>query len=184
MKEPHHLLVALACSALAAAGCGGNAANCAPASSSCGGNLVGTWKFSAGSCSVEFGGGTLAMNGDWTLAFGASGSYSATGAGTNFVFTWPPSSFGADAGLAFSSCADLTLAASTQAGTCTGGGSANCVCTYPVVSLNNSGTYSTSGTRMTLPLAGVNGATTTSDYCVDESKLRFLAQAGNSALFA
>ena len=143
--------------------------DCANLAGGCGGDAVGTWAFSEGSCYALYGAGsgsgTLAMNGSLTLTLSASGDYTARGTGTDYVVTLPPSFFAPDAG---TDCDTLKGDAASAGGSCSGGAAADCVCTYPVSSLDQTGTWATADTRMTFVRPAM---TVRKPYCVAGSSL-------------
>lgn len=160
-------------------GCGGSEKpsemECAERLSSkaivCGGDVVGTWKLDSSSCSFLYL-ASLEMNADWVIKFDSAGNYTSTATGTNFVYAVSPSFFARDAGTSPSNCDDLNRLATSMGGTCQVGSDSICNCSYPASTLIQSGTYSTSGTKLTLPLNQTMG-TQTGEFCVRDGKLRF-----------
>ena len=155
--------------------------HCEAPPASCGGDPTGSWKFSKDSCySLGIPGnaaGTLKLNGELTVALEADGGLSASATGTDYVMTLPPSFFSPDAGLP--NCAALSVAATGAGGHCTG--SSDCVCTYPVSTLNKAGTWSTSGTLATFSFPST---TITRSYCVRDASFKVSWNFGNLLVFA
>jgi len=178
MKIASRLMLAV----LAMFGCGAEPVQqCSASLASCGGDAVGTWRFSENSCYHLDGwgssAGTLAMNGAINLTLDATGSFAATGSGTDYVITLPPAFFAADAGV--SDCETLKGYASAIGGSCVGGGGVDCVCTYPSSTLDKTGTWSTSEKSVTFKQPF---RTVTEDYCVAGSSLTLGWNIGNFAV--
>jgi hypothetical protein len=118
------------------------------------------------------------MNGDLSLTLAADAGFTATGSGTNYVMTFPPSFFSPDGGL--SGCDALSVAATGMGGTCTGSNTADCVCTYPIATLNKAGSWSSNGTLATFTLTS---STITRSYCVQGASFKVSWNFGNMAAF-
>jgi hypothetical protein len=187
---------------------------CPTLSPACGGNLLGTWHMRFDNClfgTINSCAGTsysIPPESTWglTYTFGADGTFSAMVSG-DFIDTvrYPPACLYSDAG-AVQACADFnrTLKASysaigdagvTSFGTtiktfnvdCSSDTDGTCVCVQHVAysTYGVTGTYTTSGTKLTLiasgwtgladsgpPDAGVNGPI---DYCVSGNALSLLS---------
>ena len=174
------LLSCLLCAVFLGCGDSGPPRHCEAPPSSCGGDPTGAWKFSKDSCyslgNPGTGAGTLKMNGELTLALGADGGLNATTSGTDYVMTLPAAFFSPDAGLP--NCEALSVAATGAGGRCTG--SSDCVCTYPVTTLNKAGTWSTNGTLATFSFPST---TITRSYCAQDASFKVSWTFGNLLVF-
>lgn len=171
----------------AAAGCGGSGAMCGVAP--CGGDVVGNWQASSacvdeatlrrefidavmGSCATASI-GTITNSPGGTVSFAADMTYTGTLAVASTLDLIFP-----EACIPGVACDALTRALQSQVGTngitavsCAGQGGCSCTYSFSFDRINGTGTWATSGTKLTL-----TGATSaqTIDYCVDASSLHLL----------
>ncbi len=136
----------------------------------CGGNIVGTWHpanvcspdliATIGSCQAKY---ATQSGGTGTLTYGSDGTWSSDGTSTTTTtFTVPAAciaTFGA------SSCAELHN--SGISGTCAPapGGVCECATPDPPFTTGTNGTYTASGTTVTVTAGGSD----TFSYCVDDA---------------
>ena len=181
-------------------GCGGTASNGSGANcqavAPCGGDVTGTWKITSvcqqpqsadlgdgGSCPGQMLQVSL-VGLDGTVTFGGGSFTSAiTGGAASEMLTEPTSCFGANTSVL--SCDQLSTALmESDAGTtgsCAVSGS-NCICngTVTVQPTTSSGTYTISGTSLSLTLANSTTGPQSDGYCVQGNTLYLDASAASS----
>ena len=161
-----NLPIAILCSLLLAAGCGGDddSVDCS-AFAACGGDVVGTWRY-GGSCEGENSfcpeltiQARPSISGSFT--FNSDGTYTSMGT-TNGQsrYTIPASCL-----MGLTDCSQLELDASDS---CTGDAATSCSCTttYNNVQESDSGNYVITGTTIALD------GDTADPYCVEGNQMR------------
>lgn len=183
----------------AGAGSGGNGSNgSCQTVTPCGGDVTGTWKITstclapvavdlgdAGVCPGEmlelsF----LDYEGTVTFSAGSFNSTLTTGA-VGETFTEPTSCLGQNT--AATTCAELSAALLQNDAGATGGCSisgSNCVCSgmMMVAAQTSAGTYTTSGTSITLTTANSSNGPETDGYCVEGNTLYVDSSAASSMM--
>jgi hypothetical protein len=139
--------------ALALAGCAANGAvppgacNAQQLMHECGGDLTGTWTLS---CYEPLANGiTIADAPAETITFDGAGRYALSASGQDYLVTVPATDFQPDGGVHAADCSALDGIAALFGGHCAAV-AAGCACTYPQAALAESGSFATSGTRVTL----------------------------------
>ncbi len=158
----------IAVALLGMAGCGGgsNVPSCGTFNA-CGGAVVGSWvkakrcgTLTDASCPAA----KLDLKKDTQISvtFGSDMTVASTLSASELIVTAPSSCVASTV-----TCASLSNTSSTQTVTCQTSGS-NCVCDQKLNSSTASGTYSLSGSTITIVVGGVSQ---TFDYCVKDDTL-------------
>jgi hypothetical protein len=182
--------------------------SCPSSFTPCGGNLVGTWHLetectgSSSSSSVSCPGISISLGYAATYTFGPTGTFTFSSPGSmSETVRYPAECLHSDAG-AVLACADMSSAMQSAAqhagdagtstitftgGSCSADPSGICVCneSFTYSSTSGTGTYTTSGTKVTIsslsgtgmPDAGAGDAGTSlpNDYCVSGNTLMIQA---------
>lgn len=185
------ILIGSTALAVAAANCGGSSGACGV--QPCGGNVVGTWHASSACANrallnQEFLSGimgycdgatlgAIAFHPAGSMTFGSDLSYSAAVTMSSTVGLNIPSSC-----LAGQPCSALTAALQAEVGTngitsanCVGSGSCTCTLTVQTDVENSSGTYTTSGTVLSMYATSGTTAGGSGDYCVQNKALHLVS---------
>ena len=182
------LFLALSCDG--SSGGAGNLAACGPFAA-CGGSLVETWEITGycsdvtsattGSCTLTMETSNFHLSG--TFTFSNDGSYTSAGTVSGTLgLNYAPGCF---AGTTMSCARISSTTSSSDAGvslTCTSGSAGDCQCTENIANVPSAeqGTYTTSGTSVTMIKAGSTQTPTQADYCVQGDTLR-LRQTSSTA---